>query len=110
MAVRIGLVGCVKGKGPLPAPAADLYVSPLFLGRRRFVEQSCDRWFILSALHGLVGPDEVVAPYDCSLLGSSAADRRAWTQRILSSIDEVLGDVGGVMFEVHAGAAYRDHG
>ena len=107
MFVRIGLVGCVKGKGPLPAPAADLYVSPLFGGRRRFVEQSCDRWFILSALHGLLDPDEVVAPYDRSLVEAAVGERRVWSERVLAMIDRVLGDVGGVVFEVHAGAAYR---
>ena len=50
--MRIGLVGCVKTKGPEAAPAGDLYVSPLFVGRRRYVEAPCDRWFILSGLRG----------------------------------------------------------
>ena len=59
--MRVGLVGCVKKKGSSPAPAGDLYISPLFIGRRRFVEASCDRWFILSALHGLLDPDQVRA-------------------------------------------------
>ncbi|HWO69164.1 MAG TPA: hypothetical protein VNP94_00195, partial [Actinomycetota bacterium] len=46
--MRIGLVGCVKSKRARPAPARDLYTSPLFRGARRFVERSCDRWFVLS--------------------------------------------------------------
>ena len=44
---RIGLVGCVKQKPRKPALAKDLYTSTLFEGRRRYVEQSCDDWWIL---------------------------------------------------------------
>jgi len=43
-AMRIGLVGCVKQKALVAAPAAELYVSPLFRARRTDVERSCDRW------------------------------------------------------------------
>jgi hypothetical protein len=93
--IRIGLVGCVKGKGPTAAPAGELYTSPLFVGRRRFVEGSCDRWFILSALHGLIDPNEVIEPYDASLVSAGVAERRAWAERVLASLDETLGDVTG---------------
>jgi hypothetical protein len=78
--LRIGLVGCVKKKGPMAAPGRRPVRVVIVMGRRRFVEASCDRWFILSALHGPVDPDEVIAPYDESLVASrngnaSAADR-----------------------------------
>jgi hypothetical protein len=68
---RIGLVGCVKTKRSFASPGKDLYASPLFRGRRRYVEASCDRWFVLSALHGLVAPDEVLEPYDVTLSGGA---------------------------------------
>ena len=108
--MRIGLVGCVKRKGPVAAPARELYVSPLFAGRRRFVEAGCDRWFILSALHGLVDPDEVIEPYDESLVSAGVGERQAWAEGVLASVDDLFGDVAGMVFEVHAGAAYRDFG
>src|SRR5437879_2590214 len=60
---RVGLVGCVKSKRSVPTAAADLYTSTLFVGRRRWVEASCERWFILSAKHGVVPPDELIEPY-----------------------------------------------
>jgi hypothetical protein len=47
--MRIGLVGCVKSKRSQAAPARELYSSPLFRGRRDWVERTCDRWFVLSA-------------------------------------------------------------
>jgi hypothetical protein len=67
--VRIGLVGCVKTKLTHRASAEDLYTSPLFVGRRRYVEGSCDRWFILSAEHGLVTSARELEPYDETLVG-----------------------------------------
>ena len=103
-------MGCVKGKGPVAAPAGELYTSPLFVGRRRFVESSCDRWFILSARHGLLDPGEVIAPYDESLVDAGTAARRAWSDDVLRSLEKVWGDLSALVFEVHAGAAYRDFG
>ena len=61
------MVGCVKQKALTARPARDLYVSALFEGRRVFVERSCSEWWILSALHGLIHPDQVLEPYDVTL-------------------------------------------
>lgn len=106
----MGLVGCVKQKEPVARPAEALYTSPLFRGRRAFVLDSCDRWFILSAKHGLVHPREVLAPYDETLATASTAARRAWSSRVVQALVAELGDLSGSTFEVHAGAAYRDFG
>jgi hypothetical protein len=74
---RIGLLGCVKEKAYEPRRSRDLYLSTLFEGRRAYVERSCDQWWILSAEHGLVSPDEGLAPYDLSLKNAGRATRRA---------------------------------
>ncbi len=108
--MRVGLVGCVKEKGPAPAAARDLYVSTLFRGRRAYVERTCDRWFILSALHGVVEPTEEVAPYDVTLSTLGVARRRAWSEQVLATLAERIGSMSGIEFEVHAGAPYRDFG
>lgn len=82
-AVRVGLVGCVKTKRHHEAPARDLYVSQLFRGRRSYVEATCDRWFILSAKHGLVSPQEALEPYDETLNEKSADAKRIWSAAVL---------------------------
>lgn len=43
------LVGCVKRKLSHPAPARDLYTSPLFAKGRAYAEASGAAWFVLSA-------------------------------------------------------------
>lgn len=108
--MRVGLVGCVKSKVNHAAPAKDLYTSTLFVGRRRYVEQTCDRWFVLSALHRLVDPEDMLEPYNVTLDDQDEATRAAWTAEVIRAIEDRLGDLRGVTFEVHAGASYRDHG
>jgi hypothetical protein len=108
--MRVGLVGCVKTKRSVPSPAKDLYTSPLFKGSRRAVERLCDRWFVLSAKHGLLGPDELVEPYDETLATASRERRRAWSVEVVRALRDELGDLAGHTFEIHAGSAYYAHG
>jgi uncharacterized HhH-GPD family protein len=108
--VRVGLVGCVKSKQPRPAPARDLYTSALFRGRRAFVESTCDQWFILSAKHGLLAPDELIEPYDVRLADKPDHERQRWSRQVVADLERRLGDLSALTFEIHAGAAYRDNG
>lgn len=107
---RIGLIGCVKTKRNVAASAMDLYTSALFKGRRAFVERTCERWFILSAEHGLVAPNVVLAPYERALKDATVAERRAWSGRVLRQIDAEPGAIAGCVVEIHAGAEYRGFG
>lgn len=65
--MKVGLVACCKGKLDHPAMARELYTGPLFVRSRIYVEKNCDAWGILSAKHGLVMPDQVIAPYEKTL-------------------------------------------
>jgi Family of unknown function (DUF6884) len=107
---HVGLVGCVKRKASAAMPARDLYTSPLFVGRRSFVERQCTEWWILSAEHGLVHPDQILAPYDLALKSLGRVERRSWSRRVLSALDERVRFRPGDVVEIHAGAEYRDYG
>jgi hypothetical protein len=99
----------VKTKLDHPAAARDLYASTLFRGRLAYVEATCDRWFVLSAKHGLVTPDEVFEPYEETLNHKSVEAKRDWAARVVVQLIESV-DIPGTVFEVHAGAAYRNFG
>ena len=105
---RVALVGCVKGKRSGTHPARDLYTSPLFRKRRAHVEAVGLPWWILSAGYGLVAPDQPIATYDRTLNAMSAAERRAWGERVVAALRAELGDLRGTVFEVHAGSRYVD--
>ena len=100
------LVGCVKTKLPTAAPADELYTSPLFRKRRRYAEATGQPWFILSALHGLVRPDQVLEPYDMYLAGQPVTYRRQWALRVVSDLIAAVGPLEGRTVEVHAGAPH----
>ena len=107
---RIGLVGCVSQKRANAAPAEKLYISTLFDGRRRFVERTCDDWYVLSALHGLVHRATVLEPYDVALTGQGRDAKRRWADGVLRQIESVVPKMKSVTFEIHAGADYFDFG
>jgi len=102
------LVGCVKSKLGVPAPAKDLYTSALFRKERAYAERAGARWFILSAEHGLVAPDTVLAPYDLRLSKTPRDYRRSWGRRVVEQLHEAVGPITGKTVEIHAGSAYSD--
>lgn len=105
----VGLVGCAAAKLQRPAPARDLYTSALFRKSAAYVEHHADRWYVLSALHGLVHPDTVLDPYNVRL----GVNRREsppiwqWVDRVLTQLTEALVDVDDPRLLVLAGEQYR---
>jgi len=104
---RVVLLGCVKLKLEHRAPAKDLYVSPLWKGRRAYAESAGCPWLILSAKYGLLEPEQSVAPYDVALAELTASARRAWGEQIVQALQARFDSLDGMTFDVHAGAAYR---
>jgi len=100
------LVGCVKTKGAEPARAQDLYISDLFLKRRRYAEGAGVPWYILSAEHGLLRPTTLIEPYDVELKSQPAPYRHAWGAWVVVRLERQLGPLAGRVFEIHAGEAY----
>jgi cytoplasmic iron level regulating protein YaaA (DUF328/UPF0246 family) len=106
MSPRVVLVSCVKSKQATPTAAADLYTSPLFCSFRRYAEANADSWYILSAEHGLLRPNQVVAPYERTLNKMLKADRTAWAKRVQQQLLQVL--PSGAEVVVLAGERYRE--
>ena len=100
------LVSCVGRKRSSPAPASDLYTSPWFRKARAYAERVGWPWFVLSAKHGLVQPDEMIAPYDLTLNTMPVADRRRWAAKVLTQLEPHLDGVESVVFL--AGQRYRE--
>ncbi|GAA0636254.1 hypothetical protein GCM10009547_45650 [Sporichthya brevicatena] len=109
MAARhVILIGCVQTKLDSPAPAADLFTSPLFKARRAYAERSRRRWFVLSSRYGVLPPDRVVAPYDLPQARQPVDERNSWAEMVLAQLQTELGGLKGRVLEVHAGSAYVD--
>jgi hypothetical protein len=102
------LVGCVQTKRAAARPAAELFASPLFDGRRRYAVASGLPWYILSAKFGLLAPDDVIGPYDVYLADQSPGYRKAWGEFVAAALEQGEHSLRGRTVEVHAGAAYVD--
>lgn len=100
----IGLVACSAQKLERPAPARELYCSPLFRKSLAYAERRCERVYVLSASHGLVELDTVVSPYDRRLGGKK--EREAWGRRVASTLIDRHGR--DVEYLVLAGRDYAD--
>ena len=99
-------MACAKSKMPEPAAAKDLYSSPRFQKARAYAETLGDPWFILSAEHGLVAPDEWLAPYERYLPDTPREYRRAWGEWVVVRLDLLVGGLAGTVVELHAGESY----
>jgi len=51
-----------------------------------YVRSQCDRWFILSAKHGLVHPDQEISPYDETLNDKARSEREAWAAAVWENL------------------------
>ena len=78
---QIILVACCGPKLRTSAAAADIYISMLFKKARTTAERQ-GRWFILSALHGLLAPSTIIDPYNVTLKKMPVQKRREWGQKV----------------------------
>jgi hypothetical protein len=106
LADALVLVSCVKSKRAHTAPARSLYASAWFCKVRDLVEASGGRWFVLSALYGLVPPEAEIAAYQYTLNTLGVADRQAWANKVLGKLLSEVADVKRVV--MFAGHRYRE--
>lgn len=105
----VALVSCVSQKGTRAAPAADLYTSDWFEKAKAWVEAAgFDAWYILSAKHGLVAPDEVIRPYDKKLARMSKAVRKEWAFQVALDTAARVGAHPRTHLTILAGEKYRE--
>jgi DGQHR domain-containing protein len=104
MPTTVGLVACSKAKANRAMAAAQLYTSLLFRRATDYCRRHDDRWFILSARHGLVAPEQVLEPYDDTLAGRKPAERQAWAGRVVAELQRR--GLGHAKFFLHAGRQY----
>jgi hypothetical protein len=108
---RVLLIGCGKSKADRGCAARDLYTGSLFSARARHADASGLPWFIISAGHGLVLPEQKLEPYDATLAGRSAIDRAGWALDVALALLSEMPDetvLREVVVEIHAGADYVD--
>lgn len=105
VAPRIVLIGSSGATADGPVPVADLFRSPGFARAREHAVASGLPWFVLSAKHGLLEPDDVVAPYRLELGDASTVYRNAWGEWVAAQLGERV-QLPGATVEVHGGVDF----
>jgi hypothetical protein len=82
------ILACSQKKGPKPMPARDLYLGSLFKLGRKYAEVNHFDYIIISAKHGLLRPEEIIAPYDQRI--ANLNDVRRIRELVLPSLQEIL--------------------
>lgn len=108
---KIVLISCSAKKIPLKKgkkiEAKNLYDSALFKKAWEYAQLlKPDRVYILSAKHGLVKPDNLLATYNKSLNDASAAERKKWSAGILQSLKKEGIDLNEDSIIILAGENY----
>jgi hypothetical protein len=79
------LISCSKSKLTKKAPARDLYTGRLFRKSVSWAESQGYTWYIVSALYGLVHPDQSLEPYDFTLKQLRARERESWAHIVVAA-------------------------
>ena len=102
----VGLVACGARKLPGVTEARNLYISTLFKKSRDYVEKNCNNWYILSAKHGLLEPDQVIGPYEETLNTKSRSEREEWAAKVWRDLKQRLAPDDEII--ILAGKKYRE--
>lgn len=106
---RIALVSCSKLKKPYPCRAGELYsASTLFSLSYAYAKANADRVYIISAKHGLVAEDQVIAPYNETLNEQTPSERKAWSRMVLNQLRQVC-DIREDEIIILAGKHYYEY-
>jgi hypothetical protein len=110
MATTIALIAASRRQRGTICRAADQYdLSPVFRRARDFCERTYAEWYILSARHYMLSPQQVIGPDDTSIHILDADDRYIWAEhvaRILIARQERSAEP--VAFALYASQRYAD--
>ena len=106
---KVVLISCVKSKLKVPAKVKDLYTSTLFQYTLRYARKlKPDAIYVLSAKHGLLDLEQIIAPYEMTLITMSEEEKKAWSRKVLDSLQKKA-DLDSDMFVFLAGVNYRKY-
>ncbi|AXT85413.1 hypothetical protein C6I20_09580 [Aeromicrobium sp. A1-2] len=100
------LLGSVGDRANVPAPAKEVFRDFSFQLSRLDAELSGGEWFILSAEHGLVAPDEWMSPDSRTLADMHPDYRLVWASWVVARLQSLVGSLDGMLVRVDAPDAF----
>ncbi|MEJ7634371.1 DUF6884 domain-containing protein [Aeromicrobium sp.] len=96
------LLGSVGDRVNVPAPAKEVFREVSFQLSRLEAELSGSEWFVLSAEHGLLAPNEWMSPDSRTLADMDPAYRVSWAGWVVARLESLVGSLEGLFVSVGA--------
>jgi len=105
--MKVALVSCSKNKREYKCSAAEMYSeSTLFTKATKYIKNNeYDKWFILSALHGLLEPKKQIEPYNVTLNNMKNLEIKIWAEQVMQQLQQH--EITSIDF--YAGDKYRKY-
>jgi hypothetical protein len=100
------LLGSVGDRVNVPAPAKEVFRDLAFQRGRLDAEVSGSEWFILSAEHGLIAPNEWISPDSRTLADMDPHYRVVWASWVVARLESLVGSVDGMVVRIDAPSAF----
>ncbi|MCW2788966.1 MAG: hypothetical protein JWP56_1269 [Aeromicrobium sp.] len=100
------LLGSVGDRVNVPAPAKEVYREVSFQLSRLDAEMGGTEWFVLSAEHGLVAPNEWISPDSRTLADMEPCYRVVWASWVVARLQSLVGPLDGMTVRVDAPDAF----
>lgn len=97
-------MSCVSKKQLGIYKAKDLYISDWFKKARLFVENNYNNWYILSAKHFLVKPEQELEYYEMYLPDQNKDYKLKWADTVISQLN-----IHPCEIDIFAGKEYRKY-
>jgi hypothetical protein len=110
MARMIGLVAASKRRrGGIARAHEQFDPSPVFRRARDFCDRSYSEWYVLSTLHLLAPPQQVIGADEPALYLLSAAERVAWAEAVAGQLRaRVARSAQPLTFVIYASQLYSE--
>lgn len=80
------LVSCGRRKSNVACEAQDMYNSYRFQRLKTIANTIGLRWYIISAKHGILSPNEIIEPYDLCLTSCTDEYKQDWAKQALNKL------------------------
>lgn len=98
----MALVSCTGPTQSHATRARDHFTAPLFQALCRHAEREAGRWFLLSAEHGLLDPDTVIAPSSTVLDRKDVKRLKAWSAKVIEQLTPQLDGIERIVLLANA--------
>ncbi|NRQ50463.1 DUF7669 domain-containing protein [Aeromicrobium stalagmiti] len=100
------LLGSVGERVNVPAPAKEVFREVSFQLSRLDAELAGSEWFVLSAEHGLLAPNEWMSPDSRTLADMEPEYRLVWASWVVTRLQSLVGCLEGMFVRVDAPNAF----